>query len=409
MSRLDRSPSPPAAVRRGAAARSPRAALAVSLCTLLACADPGLGPTTSVPGTWLGFDDATAYASGGVGVTSLAAGDLTGDGLLDLIAVTRGDAVRILPGSASGAFGAAVVLTVGVDPLRAVTGDVDGDGVPDLIVIGHFDNAFHVRRGLGHGTFDAAVRYPLRNHGREIAVADLDGDHIDDVAAVHDGSGQPIWISVFLGSAGGALRPVWEAGTPFSSSQRVVVADLDGDGHRDVALAMGDPESNLLFLRGTGTGRFAAPVALPPTPGAPGVTDGTTSVAVADLDGNGIGDLVFAHAYPSRLSVRLSSAAGVGAPRLFDAPASIDVALGDVDGDGRVDAVASNLDAGTISVYPGRGDGSFGTPRPFAAGPGPGHLALGDFDHDGWLDVAVASVTDNQIRVLRNRGVGPRD
>jgi hypothetical protein len=240
MSRLDSSRSRPAAVRRAAAAPALRSAIAataiaVSVCTLLAllaCADPDLGPTTPTPVTWLGFDDPTAYASGGVGVTSLAARDVTGDGLPDLIAVARGEGVHILPGSASGTFGAAVAWTVGVDPLRAVTGDVDGDGVPDLVVIGHFDNAFHVRRGLGHGTFDAAVRYPLRNHGREIAVADLNGDHIDDVVAVHDGSGQPIWISVFLGSASGAMRPVWETGTPFSSSQRVVVADLDAGERR---------------------------------------------------------------------------------------------------------------------------------------------------------------------------------
>jgi hypothetical protein len=102
--------------------------------------------------------------------------------------------------------------------------------------------------------------------------------------------------------------------------------------------------------------------------------------------------------------VRLSSPAGIGAPRLLDAPASIDVALGDVDGDGRLDAVVSHLENGTIGVFPGMGDGSFGTPRQFTAGPVPSHLVVADFDHDGLLDVAVASATDHQVRVLRNRG-----
>jgi hypothetical protein len=374
------------------------------LLPLSACSASEIVATTTQPSAWLGLDQPVAYSSGGTGITSLAARDVTGDGRLDLIAVTRGESVRLLAGTASETFAAPAAIPVGIDPLRATTGDVDGDGVQDLIVIGHFDNAFHVRRGLGGGRFDVAVRYPLRNHGREIAVADLNGDGIDDVVAVHEGSGQPIWISAFLGSKSGTMQRVWEMGTPYSSSKRVVVADFDGDRHPDVAIALGDPASNLLFLHGAGTGQLDAPIALAPTPGAPGVADGTESVAIADLDGNGVSDLVFAHSSPSRLSVRLSRAAGIGAPRLFDAAASIDVALGDVDGDGRVDAVVSNLDTGMLSVYPGENGGAFGTPRQIAVGSVPGHLVVGDFDHDGWLDVAVASAADDQIRVLRNRG-----
>jgi hypothetical protein len=373
---------------------------------LAACGGSDGGATPTMPSTWLGFQDPVTYPSGGTGITSLAARDVTGDGLLDIIAVTRGEAVHIFPGAAGGTFGAAVAFAVGVDPLRAVTGDVDGDGIQDLVVIGHFDNAFHVHRGLGGGRFDAAIRYPLRNHGRELAVADLNGDHIDDVVAVHDGSGQPIWISVFLGSASGALRPVWEVGTQYSTSKRAVVGDFDRDGHPDVVVGTGDPRSSVLLLGGLGTGEFNTPLALSPAPGVPGVTDGTEGVAVADLDGSGSSDLVFAHSDPARVSVRLSSPAGMGAPRLVNAPASIDVALGDVDGDGRLDAVVSHLESGTIGVYPGTGDGSFGTPRQFAAGPVPSHLVVADFDHDGRLDVAVASATDHQVRVLRNRGKG---
>jgi hypothetical protein len=380
------------------------ALVSAALVLLAACAGADITPTTTVPSTWLGFAAAVAYPSGGAGITSLAARDVNGDQVLDLIAVTRGEAVHVLQGTSEGTFSPATALAAGIDPLRATTGDIDGDGIQDLIVIGHFDNGFHVRRGLGGGQFGPPVRYPLRNHGREIAVADLDGDHIDDVVAVHDGSGQPIWISVFLGSATGALQPVWEVGTQLSSSQRVIVGDFNGDGRRDIVVAMGDPASNALLLRGTGTGRFDAPLALPPTPGSPGVTDGTNGAAAADLDGNGISDLVFAHMDPSHISVRLSSVAGIGAPRLFDAPASVDVALGDVDGDGHIDAVVSHLDVGTIGVYLGAGDGSFGAPRQLAAGPAPSHLVLGDFDLDGLLDVAVASAADHQVRVLRNRG-----
>ena len=64
----------------------------------------------------------------------------------------------------------------------------------------------------------AALPAPTVDGGGELAVGDLNGDHIDDVVAVHDGSGQPIWISIFLGASTGALRPASPESSSASSS-----------------------------------------------------------------------------------------------------------------------------------------------------------------------------------------------
>jgi len=150
-------------------------ATTVSAATLALIA-MGCGDGTG-PGRETRQPDPVVYPTGGTTLTRLAALDLVGDTRRDLITIARGDgSVRVLPGNAAGAFGAPLVLMAGDDPIQATVGDVNGDGIPDLLVIGHLSNAFYVRLGLGGGQFAPAVRYPLRNHGNRLVVADLNGD-----------------------------------------------------------------------------------------------------------------------------------------------------------------------------------------------------------------------------------------
>src|SRR5262249_22953756 len=83
------------------------------------------------------------------------------------------------------------------------------------------------------------------------------------------------------------------------------------------------------------------------------------------------------------------------------------VAIGDLNNDGKADMAVANGSAGTISVLlsttvPGAATPTFGGKQDFAAGTLPSALALGDVNGDGRLDVAVANANDNTVSVLLN-------
>ena len=367
---------------------------------MLGCLD---APTAPRPGS------GRLYRVGATSLVGLTVVDAVGDARPDLVTVARSDAsIRILPADARGGFAGALAVPAEDDARRAAAGDVNGDGVPDLLVIGH-DNTLNVRLGLGGERFGTVSGYSLRNHGNFLAIADLNGDAFADVVAVHDGSGNPVYVTAYLGSASGQLRPVWELGTSYFTSMGIATGDFDGDGKTDVAVAVGDPRAAALVFHGVGTGEFGTPLVLSPATPTPAVSDGTTAIAAGDLNRDGRDDLVIAcYALTNQLVIRRGTTTGFTDPVMVALPSPVAVALGDVNGDGRLDAVASNLDHGSLSLVAGRGDGSFEPPVTLAAGPAPASLAVADLDGDARADVAVTDIRDHAIRVyLSPLGASP--
>lgn len=360
-------------------------------------------PSEPVP-PWLGFDDPVAYDGAGTTLTRLSAADVVGDVSPDLLVVARGDrSVRLFAGTPPGVLGAAATVTIGSDTRDVTAADVNGDGIADLIATGHFDNALFVRLGTGSGQFAAQTSYGLRNHGHFALRADLNGDAFGDVVAVHDGSGQPVYVTTFLGSASGQLARATELGTPHYTAKGVGGGDVDGDGRTDIAVAVADNRASVLVFLGRGDGSLAAPTALPTLSDDTLLGDGTVSLAVGDLDDDGRDDIVLTRQdVANELVVRLSRK-GFGAPSRIALPSPIDVALGDVNGDGKLDAVAANLEHGSMSLLFGYGDGTFAPPRTVTLGRSPASLAVVDLNQDRRADVAATDLTDHKVRVLLSR------
>jgi hypothetical protein len=134
------------------------------------------------------------------------------------------------------------------------------------------------------------------------------------------------------------------------------------------------------------------------------------SVAVGDFDGDGRLDLVVAN-FDDDTGSTVSVLRGTGAGS-FEAQATFSVGMGpwsvtvgDFDHDGHLDVATANLGEGTISVLLGTGEGGFGLESAFPAGPGPASMAVGDFDEDGALDLVVGDLMGT-VRVLLGTGAG---
>ena len=82
------------------------------------------------------------------------------------------------------------------------------------------------------------------------------------------------------------------------------------------------------------------------------------------------------------------------------------VAVGDFNGDGKLDLAVANARSNTVSILLGTGTGSFGAKTDFGTGSGPASVAVGDFNGDGNLDLAVANFVDDTVSILLGTGTG---
>ncbi len=237
--------------------------------------------------------------------------------------------------------------------------------------------------------FKPAATYPVGTAPRLVAIADFNADGKPDLAVVNFGfsdTGDNGSVSILLGNGDGSFQPA----TNFSAGkmpESIAIADFNGDSKLDiVAVSEGANVLNLLYGNGDGTFQAPATVALDVDPyyvvAGDFNNDHKPDLALSglgrDLDGDGIRDSA------GGTTVLLGNGDGTfqnGGPLL---PLSLSLAV-DFNQDGRLDlAVASSPG---FDTFFGNGDGSFQTPKS-NAGPG-GAVAVGDFNGDGKLDIVA--------------------
>ena len=269
------------------------------------------------------------------------------------------------------------------------------------------------------GSFAGKVDFTPGTEPRSVAIGDLDGDGKPDLA-VANGNSNSNTVSVFRNtSATGAItagsfadKVDFTAGsTPFN----VAIVDLDGDGKPDLAVA-NYASSTVSVFRNTSagsitTGSFAAKVDF---------TTGTSpfNVAIGDLDGDGKPELAVTNFGSSSVSVfRNTSTTGVITASSFAAKEDFFtaggtgpyfVAIGDLDGDGKPDLAVGNAGDNSVSVFRNTSatgsitTGSFAAKVDFTTGPNPYSVAIGDLDGDGKPELTVANNSSNSVSVFRN-------
>lgn len=289
---------------------------------------------------------------------SAAVGDFNGDGLPDVALNTAGPAgpaVEVLLGKGDGSFQPThLILPVGQTPLSVAAGDFDHNGALDLVTA-NSNGTLSLLLGNGNGSFRPRIDLAVGGDPRAVAVGDFNGDGRLDVATAQQLSNT---VSVLLGHGDGTFaRPLVFAasGQNFTPSS-LAVGDVNGDGRPDLVINSSSFLDSDAFqvgvLLGNGDGTFQGPILAPAQPGGSGDlalgdfnNDGRMDVAVADQLGGPTGNLsVFFGNRDGTFqpNLRLDLLTGGNDP--------LGVAAADLNGDGLVDLVSANTSSSTVGV-----------------------------------------------------------
>lgn len=307
------------------------------------------------------FVDSVAYSQGhyGNGLYSvagpqIAAADFNGDGKPDALVI--GSGLSMLPGDGTGKLGTPVTSPVNVSPKMLVTADMNKDGKLDVVM--GTNSGVSVLLNIGNGAFAGEQDYTLPSAAVSLATGDFNGDGFMDVAVgVNPGS---TGVYVLFGQANGMYAAPAKVDSSLNPTG-LAAADINGDGRADLVVA------------DQGFFNYA---------GASNQVNGAVHVYFGNANGS-----FTAGASPTTSATNYSIAA-----------------LGDLNGDGKLDLIlggniAGGQDTSTPSAYTllGNGDGTFKAASATALignyGIGTTAISLADFNHDGHLDVVVGDAT----------------
>jgi FG-GAP-like repeat/FG-GAP repeat len=363
------------------------------------------------------------------GVTQLVAGDFDHDGFPDLAGPAGFDPSQILYLFGDGHGNFTPKFFVGPEGEYVAVGDFNGDGLPDVVIPDRF-NFVSLSLGRTDRDFPAPVAlYPATMTG--LSTGDINGDGYPDIFVAGNPMPPPISGTVFINQGGtsfnlaaytdptsfeiadltgkgvvdllGGDLEIWpNNGTPnFSSSpitlsqptSEITVADMDGDGYPDIVSAFLYAQSPGQIFYGNGAYQFK-PVT---------VASLSWPYVIGDFNGDGKPDI--ATGSGTLLNQGGRSFQLVTGNNLPLSEGALTV-VGDFNGDGK-DDVAINLPGDvTISIYYSNGDGTFYQGVQVDPGQSPAVLVAGDFNGDGKVDLAVGLEFSQQACILFNEGNG---
>jgi hypothetical protein len=357
----------------------------------------------------------------------VAIADIDVDGLLDVAIANFGSGnISVWFQEADGGLSAIAPLQVTMGgnvirgPSTVIIGDLTGDGLPELVVgrdevnsVGWFCRV-SVLQGAGNRSFlagvDSSFQVPAPGGvasgcGASGVIAKLNSDAKPDLV-LGDGedsfdTGMGAWPDVVADSVGGVAL-MQGTGLAFGMGQTltksgayIAVGDVNSDGFPDVVGHSGRYTQLSTFL-GSNTGTFAAPRSF-------GVAAGDGAIALGQMTSPDTAlDAVFATKGVGAIAI--AKGLGTGdflAPQSFNVASPDGIALADIDGDGKLDVVVGAIG---VAVMKGNGDGTVQPPVVTSASIGDvGPIAVGDLNGDGKPDVAC--ISNGTVYVLYNVGL----
>lgn len=275
-----------------------------------------------------------------------------------------------------------------------------------------FNVTFGNNESISSSTFGSPSSFSVDNNPRSVDVADIDGDGKQDIAtSIHTGVGE---VSVFrnTSTAGSiSLATKLDVATANLCSD-VALADIDGDGKPDLLASNTNSSNNLQIFRNTstsGTISFASASNFTRTSKLPFI------IGVGDLNFDGKIDVVHSNLTTSDISIaeNTSTSGSISLSTHFNLTVGANpavVLIEDIDGDGKRDILCSNWSSNNISYFRNihtsgsLSASSFASVATITTGTGtnPQHLYMADIDGDGKRDLVTTHQTAGNLVIYRN-------
>src|SRR5438309_3693512 len=354
--------------------------------------------------------DGSFSAVGTIGVTSAIAGDVTGDGITDILDLT-GSPLLLKRGVGDGTF-AAATTAIGAGSFfnapELSLADMNADGLLDVIAMYTVTFAtsstptVEVWTNNGDGTFTKARSIPHGNWLRSVLAADFNGDGYPDLVIAGDDATNTVG---YIPSDGANAGTEIGLATGSTGATRLLAGDVNGDGRLDLVVQSwgaipgqtGAPVVSVLLNNGTGFDAAVVSVSTGPD-NFPG-----PSIGLGDFNRDGRADLVIGDSAMGHTEVRLGASDGTfGAPLVLpdSTPGTFSLsspfAIGHFNNDNNLDLVVPTF-ANGAQVFLGNGSGNFAAP--ISVGGPAGDARIANVDGDDRYDLVV--FRDSNANVFR--------
>ncbi|OGU81156.1 MAG: hypothetical protein A2W11_04655 [Ignavibacteria bacterium RBG_16_35_7] len=380
---------------------------------------------TPFDSTWFGYNTLVGsqeyflspMRSAGQNTAGIMLGDVDNDGWVDILtADSYSMQITVHKNFGQGTFPLPHLFDTGSSIAGSVdAADIDGDGDLDVVTSASGRAAVGVtvmvQKNLGNGIFSPGVSYSIRDGGVQAKFRDLNGDNIPDLLFATAISLPPYDFHYAINNGDGTFGTVQTKSLGTCGWYDIDAFDLDNDGDKDVVITEwlacpGIPQSGmrLYICLNNGNTTFANPL----------IKIGTQVSALAGADFNGDGKINIATPAPGAI---INIFVGIGnGDFLAPVPYSIgsqgaatDLAIADLDQDGKLDIASCNSWEGTtMSILFGNGNGTFQQPAvilPSAYSPdllNVSGITAGDVDNDGDLDIMVGNNASNSLSLYVN-------